>query len=257
VTLHKATQGSVTVTAPGNVTYGTPGTATATGGNAGAFSFSVGASTGCAVVGDQVSVSDATLTCALTATRAGDNNYEGSAASASFPVTLHKATQGSVTVTAPGNVTSGTTGTATATSGNVGSFSFSVGASTGCAVVGDQVSVSDATLTCALTATRAGDNNYEGSAASASFPVTIHKATQGSVTVTAPGNVTYGTPGTATATGGNAGAFSFSVGASTGCAVVGDQVSVSDATLTCALTATRAGDNNYEGSAASASFPVT
>src|SRR5438552_467026 len=156
----------------------------------------------------------------MKATRAGENNYEGSAASASFPVTLHKATQG-------------------------------------CAVVGDQVSVSDATLTCALTATRAGENNYEGSAASASFPVTLHKATQGSVTVTAPGNVTYGTPGTATATGGNAGAFSFNVGASTGCAVVRSEERRVGEKRTCERTATRGRDNNNEGSAASASCQVT
>ena len=37
-----------------------------------------------------VSGIDASGSCSLTATRAGDNNYNASAASVSFPVTLNK-----------------------------------------------------------------------------------------------------------------------------------------------------------------------
>ena len=58
------------------------------------------------------------------------------------------------------------------------------------------------------------------SPASATDALTIDRAAQTAVTVTGPSAVTYGAPGTATATGGNAGAYAFSAGASTGCSVL-------------------------------------
>ena len=89
--LNKAAQNTLTVTAPSAVTYGTIGTATASGGSGtGALSFSADVSTGCSVAGTAVSVTNATLPCALTATKAGDNNYNA-ATSAAFTVTLNKA----------------------------------------------------------------------------------------------------------------------------------------------------------------------
>jgi hypothetical protein len=256
-TINKASQATLTVTGPGNVTYGTTGTATATGGSGtGALSFSAGASTGCSVSGTTVSVSDASGSCSLTATKAADSNYNAET-SAAFSVTLVKASQAALTVTGPGSVTYGTTGTATATGGSgTGALSFSAGASTGCSVSGTTVSVSDANGSCSLTATKAADNNYNA-ATSVAFPVTLVKASQATLTVTGPGSVTYGTTGTATATGGSGtGALSFSAGASTGCTVSGTTVSVSDASGSCSLTATKAADINYNA-ATSVAFPVT
>ncbi len=252
-----ATQALLTVTGPASVTYGTTGTATAMGGSGtGALSFSAGASTGCSVIGTTVSVSDAAGTCSLTATKAADNNYSA-ATSAAFPVTLVPASQALLTVTGPASVTYGTTGTATATGGSgAGAVTFSAGASTGCSVIGTTVSVSDAAGTCSLTATKAADNNYSA-ATSAAFPVTLVPASQALLTVTGPTSVTYGTTGTATATGGSGtGALSFTAGASTGCSVIGTTVSVSNAAGTCSLTVTKAADNNYSA-ATSAAFPVT
>jgi hypothetical protein len=260
VPLNKANQSAVSVTGPGSVTFGTTGTAAASGGEGGgAYSFSAGTSNGCSVSGTTVSVTNASGTCALTATRAGDNNYNASAVSAPFTVTLNKANQQAVTVTAPGSVTYGSTGTAVATGGDgTGAYSFDAGTSSGCSVTGTTVSVSNASGTCALTATRAGDNNYNASTPSASFTVTLKKANQiAAVVVTAPATVTYGTTGTASASGGEGtGGYVFTA-TGTGCAVSGATVSVSDASGTCALTAIRAADNNYNASASSASFPVT
>ena len=107
-----------------------------------------------------------------------------------------------------------------------------------------------------MTATKAADNNY-AAATSAAFPVALSTASQAALTVTAPASVTYGTTGTATATGGSGtGALSFSAGASTGCSVSGTTVSVTNAGGTCSLTATKAADNNY-AAATSAAFLVT
>ncbi|PKN80825.1 MAG: hypothetical protein CVU47_08670 [Chloroflexi bacterium HGW-Chloroflexi-9] len=261
VTLVKADQSAPAVTGPASVTFGSTGTATASGGQGtGAYVFSAGASTGCSVSGTTVTVTDATGTCALTVTRAADDNYNASAASVPFTVTLTKANQAAVTVTAPSSVTTGTPGTAAASGGSgTGAYSFSAGASTGCSVVGTTVTVTDADGMCALTATRAADTNYLASASSAPFTVTLLRQAQTTpVVVTGPASVTFGATGTATVTGGDgSGAYVFSHGASTGCTVSGTTVTVTDASGTCALTATRAGDANYNASPASAGFTVT
>ena len=214
-----ATQALLTVTGPASVTYGTTGTAAATGGSGtGAVSFSAGASTGCSVIGTTVSVSNAAGTCSLTATKAADSNYSA-ATSAAFPVTLVPASQALMTVTGPASVTYGTTGTAAATGGSgTGVLSFSAGASTGCSVIGTTVSVSNAAGTCSLTATKAADSNYSATT-SAAFPVTLVKAsatltlsnlsqtydgTPKSVTVTTNPNGLTGVSVTYTGTGGTA-----------------------------------------------------
>jgi MBG domain-containing protein len=257
VTLQKANQDALTVTGPGSITYGTTGTATYSGGSGtGAVTFSAGASTGCSVSGTTVSVSDASGSCSLTATKAGDNNYN-SATSAPFNVTLNKASQAALTVTGPESITYGSTGEATATGGTgTGALSFSAGASTGCSVSGTTITVTNASGNCVLTATKAADNNYNATT-SAPFTVTLNKANQAALTVTAPSSLTYGNTGTATASGGSGtGTVSFSAAGSTGCSVSGTTVSVSNASGTCTLTATKAGDDNYNATT-SAPFQVT
>src|SRR5207248_336812 len=93
------------------------------------------------------------------------------------------------------------------------------------------------------------------SAASAVFSVTLNKANQGAVIVTAPSSITYVNTGTAAASGGNgSGAVSFEAGTSTACSLSGTTVSVIDTTLACSLTATKAADNNYNASAARSAF---
>ena len=250
-------QATLTVTGPTSLTYGTTGTATATGGSGtGAVTFSAGASTGCSVSGTTVSVTNASGTCSLTATKAADGTYQA-ATSAPFTVTLNKASQAPLTVAGPSSLTYGTAGTVTSAGGSgTGAVSFSVGASTGCSVSGTTVSVTDASGTCAVTATKAADNNYLV-ATSAPLTITLSKANQAPLTVTGPTSVTYGTTGTATSAGGSGtGAVSFSA-TGTGCAVTGTTVSVSNGSGTCFLTATKAGDNNYNNGVTSPSFTVS
>ncbi|PKN80824.1 MAG: hypothetical protein CVU47_08660, partial [Chloroflexi bacterium HGW-Chloroflexi-9] len=162
-------------------------------------------------------------------------------------------------VTGPVEVVFGTPGTATATGGNgTGAYVFSHGASTGCTVAGTTVTLTDAEGTCVLTALRLGDATYEQSAASADFTVGGIKANQLAPEVTGPVSLTYGTTGTAAASGGSGtGAYVFSHGTSLGCTVSGTTVTVTNASRTCALTAVRLGDNNYNSSPASGAFTVT
>src|SRR6266571_2356513 len=94
-TFTKVDQAAVTISAPGNATFGTAGgTATASGGSGtGAYSFSAGASTACSIDANTgvITVTSGTGTCSLTATRAGDANYNASAASVPATVTIHRA----------------------------------------------------------------------------------------------------------------------------------------------------------------------
>ena len=179
----------------------------------------------------------------------------GPASSGTF--IINKATP-TITVTGPGSVTYGNTGTATytLTSGDTGSVSFSAGSSTGCSVSGTTVSVTNASGTCSLTASVTADSNY-AAATSTPFSVTLNKATP-TITVTGPDSVTYGSTGTATSTltSGDTGTVTFSAGSSTGCSVSGTTVSVTDASGTCSLTASVTTDNNYTA-ATSAPFSVS
>src|SRR5258705_25296 len=127
-----------------------------------------------------------------------------------------------------------------------GAVTFSAGASTGCSVAGSTLSVTDASGTCAVSATMAGNNNYNP-VTSAALVVGLLKANQAALTAIAtPNPVTFGTTSALSTTGGTtAGAVTFSAGASTGCSVAASTLSVTDASGTCAVTATMAGNNNY------------
>src|SRR5437867_87533 len=104
-TFTRLDQAAVTISAPGNATFGTPGgTATASGGSGtGAYGFSAGASTACSIDANTgvITVTSGTGTCSLTATRAGDANYNASAASVPATVTIHRAASMTV-VSCPG-----------------------------------------------------------------------------------------------------------------------------------------------------------
>jgi hypothetical protein len=242
----KGTQVTVFVTGPISVTFGTTGTAAADGGNgAGAFLFSV-QGTGCTLNGTTVSVINASGTCTLTATRAGDDNFLASAPSAPFDVKLDKAAQSTVTVTAPSSVTYGTTGTASATGGNgTGGYTFSAAGSTGCSVAGSTVSVTNASGSCTLTASRAGDSNYLVSSSSAPFGVTLVKASQTiTFTTTPPASPTVGGSYTVGATATSGGAVSFSTLTNSICTVSTNVVSFVGAGL-CTVAANQSGNNNY------------
>ena len=146
---------------PSSLVFGTTGTASASGGSGtGAVTFSAGTSTGCSVTGSTVSVTNASGTCAITATKAGDTNFDP-ITSTPVNVALTKANQATLSVTGPASLSYGVTGTATAAGGSgTGVVTFSAGDSTGCTLVGTTVSLINSSGTCAISATKLGDNNY-------------------------------------------------------------------------------------------------
>jgi hypothetical protein len=208
-----------------------------------------------------ISVTNASHTCDISASKAGDDNYLGPVSDGPKSVTLLKAPQAALTLTVPASITYGTTGTATTSGGSgAGAVTFSAGGTGGCSVntSAGEISVVNASHTCDITASKAGDDNYLGPVSDGPKSVTLVKANQSAVTVTGPSSVTYLTTGTATASGGNGtGGYSFFSTGSTGCSVSGTSVSVSDASGSCSLTAKRAADDNYNESSLSAPFLVT
>ncbi len=249
IPLDKADQATLVVVAtPGTVIYGNTSTLSTTGGSGtGAVTYSAGISTGCSVTGTTLSVTDASGSCSVTATKATDTFYKA-ATSAPLSVTLQKADQAALIVAAnPTTVVYGFTSTLSATGGTLpGAVTYSAGISTGCSVTGTTLSVIDASGTCSVTASKAGDTNYNP-VTSAALPITLQKADQTVlIAVATPPSVVYGFTSTLSTTGGlGTGAVTYDVGASTGCSLAGNILSMVDITGTCSVTATKAADNNY------------
>src|SRR5216117_1343212 len=200
-TFTRLDQAAVTISAPGNATFGTAGgTATASGGSGtGAYSFSAGASTACSIDANTgvITVTSGTGTCSLTATRAGDANYNATAASVPATVTIHR--EPSTTVVSCPAAAQTYTGApiepCTAAATGPGGLNVAV----------TPVSYSSNTNvgTASASATYGGDANHLGSTGAASF--SIGQATS-TTTVSCPaGPYTYDgtahTPCSATVTG--------------------------------------------------------
>jgi hypothetical protein len=100
-----------------------------------------------------------------------------------------------------------------------------------------------------ITAVYSGNTSFNTSTSSALSQV-VNKADQAALVLSVPASITYGSTGLASTTGGTgAGDVSFSDGLSTGCAVNASSgvISVSNASGTCAISASKAGDNNHNG----------
>jgi hypothetical protein len=193
VNLQKANQAALTLNTTSPLTYNLTETMSVSGGTTNG-TVTYASSALCSVTGNMLQALSGTGSCSVTATMAGNNNYNDVTSTPANTVSLAKANQGTVTVTGPSSVTYGATGTAMATGGNgTGAYNFTAGGTGGCSLTGITVSVLNASLTCSLTAIRFGDSNYNDSAASLTFQVTLNRANQ-TITWNAPPSMTFGTP---------------------------------------------------------------
>jgi hypothetical protein len=161
----RTSQATLTAIAtPSTLSYGATATLSSSGGSgSGAVSFSVGASTGCSISGGTtLNVVDVAGTCAVTATKAADTNYNA-ASSAALTVPLSKANQ-TITFDSLTDKQYGSPDfnvSATSTSGLTVAFSsqtLSV-----CTVSVNTVHLLT-TGTCTIRASQAGDSNYNAAA---------------------------------------------------------------------------------------------
>ncbi|MES2523967.1 MAG: MBG domain-containing protein [Gemmatimonadota bacterium] len=248
IVLSKADQAAVSVSAPASMTFGQAAvTLTASGGSGtGAYTFSVGSPTGCSVTGDQLTVTNASSTCTVTASRNGDGNYNVSAASPAATVALVKAA-GSVSINnIPSTAVYLGNFTPAFTKSGDGAGSVTSLTPLTCTVNGAGLVSYAAAGACQLQASVAeGTNHLAATGAVQGF--TIAKANQAALLVVAPSPGVYATTYTITSSGGSIpGALvTYSVGASTACTMSVDQLLMTSGVGTCAVTASNAGNANY------------
>jgi hypothetical protein len=246
---------------PGKTFGDGPFTVTATASSTLTVTFT--ASGNCSVAGNTVSIVSAG-NCTVTASQAGSDNYNA-ATPVARSFNIAKAPQGAVTVTAPSDATYGQTGLGASASGGsgTGAYSFSAGSSTACTVdsVTGVIAVTNGTGTCSITASRAGDANYNDSASSAPATVNIHKASSTTAAASSKNPSTFGDAVSFTATVGPAAAtgtvqfqidgnnFGAPVAVASGTAVSGSTSAVTAGSHTVA--AIYSGDGKYAGSTGS------
>ena len=224
-------------------------TLTATGGTgSGVYSFAV-TGTGCVIGGASFNILSKTGgagTCSVIATRAASGNY-ASKASAAVVFTFTTVAQAALTIsnaTAAKIAPAGTAITVT-TAGGSGTGAITIASATaGCSVVGMTINRSSATGTCAVIATKAGDNTYSAtSSASATFTFTAAAQTTLVIANTVVSS-TAGTPITLSATGGSgSGALTFTT-TGTGCSIATTSLNAT-AAATCVVTAKMAASGIY------------
>jgi hypothetical protein len=215
-----------------------------------AFTFATSSvNTICTVSGSTLTITGVG-TCALTASQAGDTNWASASANANVVIT--QGAQATLTLTAPASMSFGATATLTSSGGNgTGVVTYSAGASSGCAVTGATLSVTDPAGTCSVTAAKAADSSYNA-AMSAAASVTLSMGAQAISFGTAP-TVTVGGTGTVTTTGGGSGIArvyaSTTLAACTVNSSTGVVTGVAAGTNNCTITANQAGNTNYSAAA--------
>src|ERR1051325_9104993 len=188
----------------------------------------------------------------LIATYEGDSTSAPSA-SAVLKQIVNKADQ-TITFAALADKTFGDAPFIVSATGGASTQPVQFGVTGNCSLSGNTVTLTGAG-SCRVTATQDGDENYNPATAVART-FSIGKASQSTVTVSAPADATFGQSGLAASAGGakGAGAYIFSAGTSTACGVDASSgaITVPVGIGSCSITASRAGDANYFPSAASA-----
>jgi hypothetical protein len=200
-----------------------------------------------------------TGSCVVQYDQAGSANYNA-APQVTSSTTAGKAGQ-TITVTTPAPASaiynSQFTVSATADSG----LAVAITTSGGCSGSGSgsaTITMTSGTNSCTVNFNQPGDSRYLAATPISENPA-AQKADQAALTIVTLNDLSYlNSPYTLSTTGGSStGAVTYDVGGSTVCSVVGDQLSLFFGDGTCTVTATKAGDNNYNEITDTASGVVT
>jgi hypothetical protein len=186
INLQKANQAALTLNTASPLTYNQSETLSVLGGTtAGTVSYNL-ISGSCTILGNQLTANGGTGICSVTATMAGNSNYNDVTSSPANTINLQKANQTIALTSAPSTAIYNTTFgvTASASSG----LTVTLGASGACSISGTTVTMTSGTGTCSLTADQAGNTNY--SAAPQATQSTAAQKANAIINVT-PYNVTY------------------------------------------------------------------
>ncbi|MBA4697091.1 MAG: fibronectin type III domain-containing protein [Legionella sp.] len=243
VTVTQAPQTALTVTAtPSSIVYqGTSTLSTSGGSGTGAVTYTV-ASGSCSITGTTLT-GTGVGSCSVTATKAGDTNYQP-ITSSPITVTVTQASQANLTASAtPSSIVyQGTSALSTSGGSGTGSVTYTVGSGS-CSITGATLT-GTGVGTCSITATKAGDTNYQP-ITSSPITVTVTQASQATLTaIAAPSSIPYqGTATLSTSGGSGTGAVTYTI--SGGCSLTGTTLT-GDSVGNCSVTATKAGDANYQ-----------
>ena len=176
------------------------------GSGTGSFTYSAASSTACSVdaLTGALSITSGSGLCQVTATRAGDQNHLP-ASSIAANILVVKAPQAALTVSAtPGSVVSGGAGSTLSSVGGStgGPVTYAATASPGltCTISGSTLTASGGAGTCSVTASMAGNANYEPvTSAALAVPVVLETGPSGLFSAVLPyaRSVPIGQPATA------------------------------------------------------------
>jgi hypothetical protein len=199
----------------------------------------VQASGGCTIDAGQVTMTSSTQSCTLNASQAGDENY----LPASDVVRVVDAAKASQTIDFPQPASPAEYNTSFAVSPSASSgLPVVVQASGGCTIDAGQVTMTSGTQSCTLTASQAGDGNYNA-ATDVERVVDAAKADQ-TIDFPQPASpAEYNTSFTVSPSASSG--LPVVVQASGGCTIDAGLVTMTSSTQSCTLTASQAGDENY------------
>src|SRR5208282_4917129 len=236
-------QAALTLIATSPLTYNQSETLNVSGGStAGTVNYNL-VSGPCTVTANQLMANSGTGSCTLTATMAGNNDYN-SVTSGPITVTLGLANQAALTLIATSPLTYNQSETLNVSGGSTaGTVNYNL-VSGPCTVTANQLMANSGTGSCTLTATMAGNNDYN-SVTSGPITVTLGLANQAALTLIATSPLTYNQSETLNVSGGStAGTVNYNL-VSGPCTVTANQLMANSGTGSCTLTATMAGNSNY------------
>jgi mucin-19 len=201
----------------------------------------------CSISNGAVTMTSGSGTCTLTASQAGDTNYNA-ATNVTRTVDAQKASQTITLTGAPTTAVYNTTFSVTASASS--GLTVSLAASGACSISGNTVTMSNGTGACALTADQAGDADYS-SAPQAAQSTTAQKAVPSVIFTGAPATGNYQSTFTVAATT-NA-TSTAAIAASGACSISGATVTITSGTGTCSLAANWAEDAKYLAASATQS----
>ena len=197
----------------------------------------------CSISGSTVTMTNGTGTCTLTASQAGNTDYNA-ATNVVRTVTASLATQ-TITFAAPASPAAFNSTFAVSASSTSG-LAVTIAATGVCTISGSTVTMTSGTGTCTLTASQAGNTDYSA-AANVVHTVTAALAAQTITFAAPPSPAGYHTtfPVSATSTSG----LPVTIAATGVCTISGTTVTITASSGTCTLTASQVGNTNYSAAA--------
>jgi LPXTG-site transpeptidase (sortase) family protein len=197
----------------------------------------------CSILGSTVTMTSGTGTCTLTASQAGDSNYNP-ATDVVRTITAQKIDQ-TITFVAPVSPAAYNSTFSVSPTSDSG-LAVTVTSTGVCSILGSTVTMTSGTGTCTLTASQAGDANYNA-AADVVRTVSAQRANQ-IITFVAPVSpAAYNSTFSVSPTSDSG--LAVTVTPTGVCSILGSTVTMTSGAGTCTLTASQAGDANYNAAA--------